>query len=290
MAELLVQAGVADQPALQGLLADLAVRQRLDAERDSLRSTLHAQARGEALDGFIQRVRGEDGAALAAELDDLAGRIREQEARREQAIQDLARAEDAKARLETSGDHAAEHLQASRHAAAKIRQDAARYLRLRLATQFLQGQIEAFRERNQGPLLARAGDLFRQMTGASFSGLGTAYAEDDMARLVGLKDGLAVPVEGMSEGTRDQLYLALRLAAIELHQASHEPMPLILDDLLITFDDERSRAILPMLRDLAGKTQVLLFTHHRHLLDLARETLPAAAVCVHELEGAFAQA
>jgi len=288
MAALLAKAGVADLPALQSLLADLAVRQRLASDRDSLRSTLHAQARGETLDSFIERVRGEDVETLAAELEDLAGRIKEQEAQREQAIQNLARAEDSKAHLEASGDHAAEHLQASRHAAARIRQDSARYLRLRLATQFLQAQIEAFRERNQGPLLAKAGELFRQMTGASFSGLGTAYAEDDTARLVGLKDGLAVPVEGMSEGTRDQLYLALRLAAIELHQASHEPMPLILDDLLITFDDDRARAILPMLRNLAGTTQVLLFTHHQHLLDLARETLPAEAVCLHELKGAFA--
>ena len=288
---LLAQAGIADLPALQSLLADLALRQRLSADRDSLHVALHVPARGEALDNFIGRVRGEGGEGgetLAAELEDLAERIREQEVRREQAIQNLARAEDAKARLEASGAGAAEHLQAARHVAARIRQDAARYLRLRLATQFLQAQIEAFRERNQGPLLARAGELFRQMTGASFSGLGTAYARDDTPTLVGLKDTLAVPVEGMSEGTRDQLYLALRLAAIELHQARHESMPLILDDLLITFDDDRTRAILPMLRDLAGKTQVLLFTHHRHLLDLARETLPGEAVCLHELKGSFA--
>ena len=283
MVALLAQAGVADLPALQGLLVDLALRQGLAAERDNLRAALHVPARGEALDRFIERVRGEGGADLAAELEDLAGHIKEQEVHREQAIQNLARAEDARARLESSGDHAAEYLQTARHASARIRQDVARYLRLRLATQFLQVQIEAFRERNQGPLLVRAGELFRRMTGASFSGLGTGYAEDDTPLLVGLKNTGPVPVEGMSEGTRDQLYLALRLAAIELHQARHEPMPLILDDLLITFDDDRARAILPMLCDLAGTTQVLLFTHHRHLLDLARQTLPAAAVCLHEL-------
>jgi len=288
MAARLAQAGVADMPALQNLLAELAMRQRLAADQDSLRAALHVQARGEALDSFIERVRGENGETLATEREGLADLVKEQEARREQAIQSLARAEDAQARLEASGADAAEYLQAAHHAAARIRQDAARYLRLRLATRFLQTRIEAFRERNQGPLLARAGELFRQMTGASFSGLGTGYAEGDTPILVGQKDGAAVPVEGMSEGTRDQLYLALRFAAIERHQANHEPMPLILDDLLITFDDDRTRAILPLLRGLAGTTQVLLFTHHRHLLDLARETLPAEAVCLHELKGSFA--
>jgi uncharacterized protein YhaN len=289
MAALLARAGVADPAALQALLTDLAVRHGLVAERDRLRAGLHAQARGEPLDDFIERVREEDGATLATERADLAEQIHEWEGRREQIIQALARAEDAKAHLESSGDGAAEHLQTARHAAARVRQDAARYLRLRLATRFLRGQIEAFRARNQGPLLAGAGALFRKMTGASFSGLGTAYAEDDTPILVGLKNGVGIPLDGMSEGTRDQLYLALRLAAIEQHQINHEPMPLILDDLLITFDDDRCRAILPLLRDLAGHTQVLLFTHHQHLIDLAREVLPAESMRLHRLGAGYDQ-
>jgi len=288
LAARLVQAGVADLHALQSLLANLAIRRRLLADQDNLRAALHVQARGETLDSFIERVRGEDGETLATEREGLADRIRDREARREQAIQNLTRSEDAKTHLEASGAEAAEYLQTARHAVATVRRDAARYLRLRLAIQFLKAQIEVFRVRNQGPLLVKAGALFQRMTDASFDGLGTTYAEDDIPVLVGMKEGVAVPVEGMSEGTRDQLFLALRLAAIELHQTNHEPMPLILDDLLITFDDDRTRAILPLLRDLAGTTQVLLFTHHQHLIDLARETLPADAVCLHEIKGSFA--
>lgn len=282
---LLAQAGVADATALERLLGDLAARQRLLDERDRLRASLHIQSRGEALDAFIARVRAEDGETLKTEADALAERIREGEARRDQILQVLARAEDARARLDASGADAAEFLQQASHAAARIRQDAARYLRLRLATRFLNNQIESFRERNQGPLLARAGALFSAMTGGSFSALGADYDVNDQPTLVGLKARTKIPVEGMSEGTRDQLYLALRLAAIEQHLVNHEPMPLILDDLLITFDDDRCRAILPLLRDLAERTQVMLFTHHRHLLDLAREVLPGEAMRVHELDG-----
>lgn len=283
MAALLAQAQVADMAALDQLLSDLAIHQALLAECDRLRATLHVQARGEPLDQFAERVARETAENLVTEQQDLAARLHEREVLREQAIQTLARAEDAKARLEASGDVAAAQLQSARHAAARIRQDAARYLRLRLAIRFLQEQIEAFRARNQGPLLARAGALFQRMTGGSFSGLGTDYAPDDTPRLVGRKDDRFVPVEGMSEGTRDQLYLALRLAAIEQHQINHEAMPLILDDLLITFDDERCRAILALLHELSGQTQVLLFTHHQHLLDLVRETLPNASVYLHRL-------
>jgi uncharacterized protein YhaN len=167
----------------------------------------------------------------------------------------------------------------------RVRHDTARYLRLRLATAFLRDQIEQFRRRNQGPLLRRAGEIFAAVTRRSFETLGTGFADDDAPVLVGIRNGAEIGVDGMSEGTRDQLYLALRLAAIERHGESHEPMPVILDDLLVTFDDDRASAVLPILRDLGTRTQVFLFTHHRHLVELAKAALPDGAVHYHELAG-----
>jgi uncharacterized protein YhaN len=80
----------------------------------------------------------------------------------------------------------------------------------------------------------------------------------------------------MSDGTTDQLYLALRIAAIEDYLDHAEPMPFIADDLFINFDDKRAAAGFQVLNELAKKTQVLFFTHHGHLLDVARKTLGAS--------------
>ena len=74
-------------------------------------------------------------------------------------------------------------------------------------------------------------------------------------------------VEGLSDGTRDQLYLALRLAAIEHHVESVAPCPVIFDDILINSDDARALAALEIIGDLAQHTQVLFFTHHRRLAE-----------------------
>ncbi len=60
-------------------------------------------------------------------------------------------------------------------------------------------------------------------------------------------------------------------------------MPLVLDDVLIEFDDERARAALQVLGDLAATTQVLFFTHHARIVELARETLPGAELVEHHL-------
>ncbi|MBP8271418.1 MAG: hypothetical protein KAX42_06040, partial [Sphaerotilus sp.] len=88
---------------------------------------------------------------------------------------------------------------------------------------------------------------------------------------------------GLSEGTRDQLYLALRLAALQLHRERGIDLPLVLDDVLMTSDDDRAVRMLQMLADFAQGGQVLVFTHHRHLLELARLSLPASALACSTL-------
>ena len=73
----------------------------------------------------------------------------------------------------------------------------------------------------------------------------------------------------MSDGSRDQLYLALRLATLEQHLKKGEPMPFVVADILIGFDDHRTRVCLEVLAQLSTRIQVLVFTHHRRVLELA---------------------
>ena len=82
-------------------------------------------------------------------------------------------------------------------------------------------------------------------------------------------------VAGLSEGTRDQLYLALRLAALELHLAQATPLPFVADDLFINFDDARATAGMHALRGLAQHTQVIFLSHHDHLLTMVRDVFGA---------------
>ena len=81
----------------------------------------------------------------------------------------------------------------------------------------------------------------------------------------------------LSEGTRDQLYLALRMVALEDHAAHAPPLPFIADDILQTFDDSRAVAALRALLDMSRHTQVVILTHHPHLAALAA-ALPAGSV------------
>jgi len=136
--------------------------------------------------------------------------------------------------------------------------------------------IERHRARAQDPILARASQLFQTLTGHAYSGLAPDYEEDDHPRLKGRKaDGALVAVEQMSEGTRDQLFLTLRLALLEAHQG--ESLPFIGDDLLASFDEQRTRFALDLLSDFGAKHQTILFTHHAHVAELAQDHLGARA-------------
>lgn len=115
-------------------------------------------------------------------------------------------------------------------------------------------------------------------TGGSFSELQLDFDDHDKAQLAGVREnGDRVAVSGMSTGSADQLYLALRVAAVEDFLDHAPPLPFIADDLFINFDDERAEAGIKVLAQLANKTQVLFFTHHQHLLDIARAAIGADA-------------
>ena len=164
--------------------------------------------------------------------------------------------------------------EARRQEAISAMGDAAeRYIRLHTASRLLRWSIEKFRETKQGPMLAKASAIFNELTLDSFSRL-LVDSEEAAPRLFGIRSGgEQVDVTGMSEGTRDQLYLALRLAALDLQIDQGLNMPLIADDLFINFDDTRTAAGLRVLGELSRKMQVVFLTHHDHLVPLAKEVL-----------------
>ncbi len=167
---------------------------------------------------------------------------------------------------------------------ARVRSDLERYVRAKVAGVILSREIDRYRQENQGPMLAKASELFACLTLRSYSGVRAGYDDKDRPTLRCVRDGnVEVDVAGLSEGTRDQLYLSLRLASLLRYAEVAEPMPLILDDVLVQFDDERSRAALAVLAELSSRMQIVFFTHHARMVDLAREAIPASSLTVHEL-------
>ncbi len=161
-----------------------------------------------------------------------------------------------------------------RVAEAEAQDLARRWVVLKLAANLLSSSMDAYRERQADPVMQRAGDLFSGLTGGRFQRLVQIYDDRDELQLaVERKTGEQVPLSGLSEGTGDQLYLALRLAFLEDYCRRNEPAPLVLDDIFQTFDDERTAAGLRTLVGAGETHQTLLFTHQTSVVDMARSEL-----------------
>jgi uncharacterized protein YhaN len=255
------------------------LQQQLQAREDELT----ARAGGMSIDEFALAVESHDPERLDLEIERLSELIGHKVAEKEAAVAAVTRHEVELGRMDGSA-RAAEEAERAAGLLAGVGARVEQYSRLKLAAAVLSRAIERYREKNQDPVLKRASQLFTQLTVGSFQGL-CAQTEDGREVLVGVRGGTAehVPVEGMSDGTADQLYLALRLASLERYLEEKEPVPLIVDDILIKFDDERSVATLRVLAELSRRTQVIFFTHHRHLVELAEKHLPAGAWSKHEL-------
>ncbi len=174
--------------------------------------------------------------------------------------------------------------QRAKHHAGAVAMHLERWLQLSAAKRILERALERYRTENQHPLVRRGGEIFAALAATGENPiirLDVVYGDGTDPALVGLRrDGSECQVEGMSEGTRDQLYLALRIAAVEQYVAENEPMPFIADDLFITSDEDRVAAGLAALVELGRSTQVILFTHHQHVARLA-SLLPSDAVRLH---------
>lgn len=133
----------------------------------------------------------------------------------------------------------------------------------------------AYRDASDGgqAIEASASEYFKQLTDGVYSGLRVDHDQPGEPRLLAVESPRSEKtLDQLSAGTRDQLWLALRLAAI-VAAAKETPFPLLLDDSLVQFDDQRATAALRLLHGISEHVQVILFSHHDHLVGLAEQAV-----------------
>jgi uncharacterized protein YhaN len=260
-------------------------RRQIESDLKKIDARLHKLSAGATVEDFIEEALALDPDGIAGEIDRLTAVIEDRENAKSELDQAIGSERTELSKMDGSA-RAAELAEEFQVILGGLDTDVTHYARLKIASRVLSLAIERYRDKSQGPLLKRASVLFSRITGGSFAGIRAEFAEDGRPVIVGVRSGGEdiVTVEGMSDGTADQLYLALRLAGLDAYLNNNEPLPLIVDDILIMFDDDRAAATLQVLAELSHKTQVIFFTHHRHLVELAEKTIDASELILHTLE------
>ncbi|MCH7907712.1 MAG: hypothetical protein IIB26_09815 [Chloroflexi bacterium] len=272
--ELVSAGGCRGMEEFRSAAAALAERARVDVE---LRQLYNAQP----------ELVGPDSAELAEELykmspDDLAAQAAELEdrlvrfiAERDNAIQQSGElrlrlrqleTEDSISQLHTTIDRLTEEMRvAGRHWGV-----------LTIARTLLDRTRAEFQESRQPALLGAASEYFRRMTLDRYTTVRAVLGEN---RFEVVTDGsLARRPEQLSRGTVEQLFLALRFALIEEYCRNTEPMPVLLDDVLVNFDPERALAAASAIIKLSQRHQVIALTCHPETVTMFQEAAIAAGV------------
>lgn len=259
-------------------------RRELESQRDEARRQLQRIGEGRAIEELQLLCANRDLATLTFELEELADERDRLDGERGNAIKAAESARKDREHLEAQVG-AVDLSAKEARLRAEMRDAAGDYLRLRLAAELLESGLEAMRQSGDSPVLRRASHWFARLTNNEFCGIALEGSGErqDLRGIRSIDPEARLSPEQMSDGTRDQLYLALRLAIVEQYCLTHEPLPMILDDLLITFDDARTAATLRALAEFSEVTQVLLFTHHRSVCETAESLGLASTIEVATL-------
>jgi uncharacterized protein YhaN len=129
-----------------------------------------------------------------------------------------------------------------------------------------------FERDNQPALLASVSALLSEITNGRYVRVEQRFA-DATLRVV-TSSGDERTFDELSTGTREQLYLSIRLAFVADYCAKNEPLPVVMDDVFVNFDADRAKSSFSALKSLLRSTQVCFFTCHDSQVEIARSVFP----------------
>lgn len=245
---------------------------RLDGEIEQLQREMDLIRAGDERDEFEASLAHSERTVLEGEQRDLDGQLRQQEQLKREADEAVGAARKELALLDGSADVAILTEQLSRRRS-QLAAEVDRYMPLVYARHLLNAAVSRFEKDNQPEMITTVSRLLDQMTGGK-------YVEFDRSGggkqnlLIRQADGVEKTPDQLSTGTREQLYLAIRLAYVLHYCEKNQPLPIIIDDVLVNFDEARTRQTLAVLAEISQSAQVLFFTCHPHMVDLARDVVP----------------
>ncbi|MHB8067087.1 MAG: ATP-binding protein [Desulfobaccales bacterium] len=273
--QLLIAAGEQEEEGFRRSAALFAERSELTRKTRELGARLRLLA-GDDTD--LEKINHELGQISPQELEEQRHQnslnLQNLKARLEEAFQHQGRLQNLIAGLEQT-DAWGRALLAEQTLAARLLDAARRWTVATLSRHYLEQARRVFEAAYQPQVLRRASQYFALLTEGRYQQVMTPL--EDESFMVINRQGSHVSPERLSRGTGEQLYLALRCALIQEYSQEGRSLPLILDDILVNFDQSRARQAVRLLQEMSHSHQLLLFTCHPHILNLVQETLGASA-------------
>jgi uncharacterized protein YhaN len=270
--DLFREAGIADEAEFHGKLAAFEERRSLSQEILSFDSAIRTKlGQRTNLQVFLDALAQGDVQGWTANLGQIAAEMERSSTDRDQAVREHDSARRRRIECELSADIPSLEAQLE---ATRMQLDGTvkRWRVETLAAALLQDTLAEFQRTRQPAVIKEAGKSFSAVTSGRYTRL--LPQDDGETLLVQLADGEARRLDELSRGTAEQLYLCLRLAFAREFARRGGPLPVVMDDVLVNFDPQRSRAVAQLLAEFSKENQVLLFTCHPETAALFQEVSP----------------
>ncbi len=263
---LLVRAGVENEEEFRESLADLSQARELRGQREELNrqiaTALGSQVKQTELEAMLQE-HGEQieqhWEALVARLGKCQTDLAELHQRRGELNQEMKSGQQDRRLDEVRFDLAGVKQQ--------LKQATRHWQVLAVVSVLLRGIQQTFERERQPKALADASRYLDQLTEGKYKRIWTPF--DEQSLLVDNAEGEALSVDVLSRGTREAVFLSLRLALASEYSSRGVELPIVLDDVLVNLDVKRAQAAARMLRDFSQQGhQLLVFTCHEHILEI----------------------
>jgi uncharacterized protein YhaN len=265
--ELFLDAGVKDEQEFRQRALQCARAEVLHRDRDAIAREIEAALASHCSEDAIRnQLEGPQAASLEARRDELGRRLAALQQQLRELLERRGRLSEQLAAITSDRRLATKRLDLA-VVEKRLEEAIARWQVLAVTCHVLNAIRTIYEHERQPETLQEASGYLDRMTQGRYSRVWTPLGEH--ALRVDDSEGKSLPVEVLSRGTREQLFLSLRLALASSYARRGAPLPLVLDDVLVNFDSERAKAAAAVLRDFAAAGhQLLVFTCHEHILKL----------------------
>lgn len=261
------------------MIAELVQRaEQLQQEISECLATMQGQAAGQELSGLMEQLSQTDEIRLRLVVEEFTRQLDQVDRQRKETDQSIGNFDqriEQMARSEEAGRLALE----LHHQRSRLGELCEQWVIHRLAAELLDRAVDRFSREHEPVLLQYTRDFLQRLTGGRYQ-----TVEHDSANptqfLVRNTSGQSFEPERLSTGTREQLYLAIRMAFITHYCESHEPLPVIMDDCFVNFDDSRTAHALAAISQWKIAAQRIVLSCHFRVVQCLAEIAPHTP-CIH---------
>jgi uncharacterized protein YhaN len=264
---LLSEGGASDEESFRNRAKIFDQREELISTIRNLTKNLERIAGRDRLKAFMRDLETANPEQLHQMQREVNERLEEIEARLDEMRDERAQLTEKISQIETEEESSELRLRQA-VLQERLHSDARKWSVLTIGKALLAETRLKYERERQPAVIQEAQRFFSSFTTGRYERIFSLPGEDRIA--VEDRAGKRKDLSELSRGTIEQLYLALRFGLVREFPKRAEPMPVIMDDILVNFDPDRAREACRALGELSKEQQVLLFTCHPETVELVK--------------------